>query len=101
MPDGAVDTFSVRTEDLADLAARVADVQAYLDGTRDLVDDVSAALGSDVVASALDHFVSGWRDGRKQISTEVGALSQMIGQAANVYADTDNSLASSIPGGGS
>jgi len=101
MPDAGVGTFTVRPDDLIELAAQVADVQAYLDGTRDLVDDVSGALGSEVVASALDHFVSGWRDGRKQISTEVGALSQMMGQAANFYADTDNSLASSIPGGGS
>ncbi|MGH8891498.1 MAG: WXG100 family type VII secretion target [Acidothermaceae bacterium] len=101
MPGAGVGTFTVSPDDLVDLAARVADVQGYLDGTRDLVDDVSAALGSEVVASALDHFVSGWRDGRKQISTEVGALSQMIGQAASVYADTDGSLAASIPGGGS
>ena len=101
MPDADVGTFAVTPEMLVDLASRVSAVRDQLDGTRDLVDDVSSSLGSQVVASALDHFVSGWRDGRKQISTEVGALSDMFMQAAGVYSDTDNSLASAIPAAGS
>ena len=101
MPQAYVGPYTVTPELLVDLAQRVLDVQAYLDGTGEFVDEIESALGSDDVASALHHFVSGWRDGRKQISTEVGELSDMIAQAANVYADTDSCLASSIPGGGS
>jgi hypothetical protein len=101
MPDADVGTFTVTPEALVDLAARISAVRDQLDATRDLVDDVSGALGSASLASALEHFVSGWRDGRKQVSTEVGALSDMFVQAAGVYSDTENALASAIPAGGS
>lgn len=99
MPDGG--SFSVDPDQLTALAHGVASIRDHLDGTRDLVDDVSAALGSEVVAEALQHFVSGWRDGRKQISMEVGALSEMLLQAAATYTDTDGQLAAAIPAGGS
>jgi hypothetical protein len=51
------------------------------------------------VASALHHFVTGWRDGRKQISTEVSGLSDMLAQASTTYAATDTELADAIPHG--
>lgn len=95
MPD--VGTYAVSPDELQALATAVASVRDQLEATRDLVDDVASALGSHEVASALQHFVSGWRDGRKQISTEVGALSQMLAQAAAAYADTDTSIASAMP----
>jgi hypothetical protein len=99
MPDAAGGAFAVTPDALLELAHGVSAIRDQLNGTRELVDDVSAALGSHVVASALEHFVSGWRDGRKQISTEVGALSDMLAQAAAAYSDTETSLASAIPGG--
>jgi len=98
MPDAAVGTFTVTPAELTDLAGRVTIIGNQLAATHDLVDGVADALGSPTVASALDHFVSGWRDGRKQILKEVDALSQMLSQAAIVYDDTDTSLASAIPG---
>jgi len=101
MPQAYAGPYTVTPELLADLAHRVLDVQAYLDETPDFADEIEGALGSDAVASALHHFVSGWHDGRKQISTEVGELSAMLTQAAGVYADTDSCLAGAIPGSGS
>jgi hypothetical protein len=95
------DGFAVVPGLLVDLAGGISDVQAQLDATRDLTDDVGPALGSDVLVAALDHFVSGWRDGRKQISTEVGALAAMLTQAAAGYSDADSALAAAIPDGGS
>jgi uncharacterized protein YukE len=99
MPDADVGTFAVTPSALLELARGVSSIRAQLDATRDVVDEVSSALGSPAVAAALEHFVSGWRDGRKQISTEVGALSDMLAQAADAYADTDTSLAAAIPEG--
>ena len=93
MPDG----FAVTPSELLELAQGVSIIRSQLEATPDLVADVSSALGSDDVASALHHFVSGWRDGRKQISTEVGALSDMLAQAAEAYYSTDSSIASAIP----
>jgi hypothetical protein len=99
MPDAG--SFAVRPDELRELAGAVSRIRDQLDATRDLVDDVSPALGSPVVESALHHFVSGWRDGRKQISTEVSKLSDMLAQAATAYSDTDASIASAIPAGAS
>jgi hypothetical protein len=94
-------TFEVTPSSLGALATSVAAVKSELDMTPDLVGDCSAALGSAVVASALSSFVSGWRDGRKQISTEVGALAQMLAQAAREYAETETGLCAAIPVGAS
>lgn len=96
MPD-AVDRFQVTPADLAALAVSVSRIRDELDGTADLVHDLAPALGSDLVASALHHFVTGWRDGRRQICAEVGALSEMLTQAATTYAATDGELAIAIP----
>ena len=91
------DGFAVVPSDLLELAQGVAAIQAQLDATPDLVADLTSALGSSDVAGALHHFATGWRDGRKQISTEVGALSDMLGQAAEAYYSTDSSIAEAIP----
>jgi hypothetical protein len=80
------------------LAGSVLRVRDQLDGTADLAGDCSAALGSAVVAAALHHFVTGWRDGRAQIGVEVDGLASMLRQASEVYASTDGDLATAIPG---
>jgi hypothetical protein len=90
--------FHVNPDELTILSAAISRVRDQLDGTRDLVADCTPALGSDVVAAALEHFASGWRDGRKQIASEVGALSEMLAQAAATYIETDGDLAAAIPG---
>ena len=91
------DGFAVVPGDLLELAQDVSTIRAQLEATPDLVADLSSALGSSEVAGALHHFVTGWRDGRKQISTEIGALSDMLAQAAEAYYSTDSSIASAIP----
>ena len=91
------DGFAVVPSDLLELAQGVAAIQAQLDATPDLVADLTSALGSSDVAAALHHFATGWHDGRKQISAEVGALSDMLAQAAEAYYSTDSSIAEAIP----
>jgi hypothetical protein len=97
MPGADAGSFAVTPDDLIDLAGRITIVRNQLQNTGGLVDGVADAMGSAEVVAALDHFVSGWRDGRKEITQEVDALSRMLSQAATVYYDTDSSLASAIP----
>jgi uncharacterized protein YukE len=92
-------SFAVTPGRLRELAAEVAAIHGHLDRTRAVAADVSSAFGSDLVATAFQHFVTGWRDGRRQIAQEVDALSRMLEQAAQVYKDTDASLATAIPVG--
>ena len=92
-------TFTVTGSRLHELASDVAALGARLEGTRGLAADLSDAFGSDVVAEGFAHFVTGWRDARRQIVQEVNALSRMLDQAAQVYDETDASLAAAIPAG--
>jgi hypothetical protein len=89
--------IQVTPRELAELAIAVGRILDQLQGTADLLHDYAPAMGSPVVTDALAHFVSGWRDGRKQICAEVDALSQMLAQAAAAYARTDGDLAAAIP----
>jgi hypothetical protein len=95
--DAAIGMFQVVPEELAALASSVYRLREQLDNTSDLVNDCTSALGSDVVALALHHFVTGWRDGRRQIAAELDDLSAMLTQASTTYAATDSELADAIP----
>ena len=92
------DAFAVTPAALGSLAAAVRRVRDELEGTADLGSDVGAALGSDVVAGALHHFVTGWHDGRAQICADVGQLSDLLNQASRVYGETDGDLAAAMSG---
>ena len=95
MPDLARG-FQVTPASLALLASAVSRVRDELERTADLGQDVGAAFGSDVVAGALHHFVTGWHDGRAQICADVGQLADLLGQASQVYGETDDGLASAM-----
>ncbi|HEY0869415.1 MAG TPA: hypothetical protein VGD55_03370 [Acidothermaceae bacterium] len=90
------DAFQVTPASLALLASAVGRVRDELSFTADLGGDVGAALGSDVVAGALHHFVTGWHDGRAQICADVGQLADLLTQASAVYAATDGDLAAAM-----
>jgi hypothetical protein len=97
MPDAARG-FAVTPASLALLAGAVGRVRDELERTADLGSDVGAAFGSDVVAGALHHFVTGWHDGRAQICADVGQLSDLLGQASQVYGEIDGDLAAAMSG---
>lgn len=90
------DAFAVTPASLGLLAAAVGRVRDELERTADLGVDLGPALGSDVVAGALHHFVTGWHDGRAQISADVGQLADLLGQASQVYGETDGNLAAAM-----
>jgi hypothetical protein len=92
------DAFQVTPTTLGALGSAVARVRDQLSLTADLSGAVEAALGSDVVAGALHHFVTGWRDGRAQICADVGQLADLLTQASAVYGATDGDLAAAMSG---
>lgn len=95
MPD-AVRGFQVTPGELGALATAVARIRDQLERTADLGQDCGPALGSQVVAGALSHFVKGWHDGRAQICADVGQLSDLLAQASNAYRETDGDLATAM-----
>jgi hypothetical protein len=100
MPNAAAGGFAVRPDELLGLAQGVAFVRADLEATRELAHDLAGATGSAELSHALEHFVAGWRDGRRQISTEIGALSDMLAQAAAAYTDTEDGIADAMAASG-
>lgn len=97
MPDD-VGTFAVTPDALGALATAVGRVGSQLSSTPDLALNCVDSLGSRVVASALGHFISGWRDGRAQICCEVAALASALSEASSTYGSTDAEVASAMPG---
>ena len=89
-------TFQVTPASLDALGSAVGRVRDQLSLAADLRGDVGVALGSDVVAGALHHFVTGWHDGRAQICADVGQLADLLSQASTVYAATDGDLAAAM-----
>jgi hypothetical protein len=92
------DAFQVAPASLGVLATAVGRIRDQLSLTADLGQDCGPALGSDVVAGALHHFVTGWHDGRAQICADVGQLSDLLSQASQVYGETDGDLAAAMSG---
>jgi hypothetical protein len=90
------DAFAVTPASLGALGSAVGRVRDQLSLTADLGSDVGSALGSDVVAGALHHFVTGWHDGRAQICADVGQLADLLTQASQVYGATDDDLAAAM-----
>jgi hypothetical protein len=84
MPDG----FAVTPSSLVQLSTSFSTIGSYLSVTPQLVGDGSC-LGSAVVAEALEDFVTGWRDGRRQIVDSIEGLAAMLAQAAQAYLSTD------------
>ena len=95
MPD-AVREFTVTAAELGTLASTVGQIRDQLERTADLDHDCGPALGSAVVAGALQHFVAGWHDGRAQICADVGQLADLLTQASEVYGATDGDLAAAM-----
>jgi hypothetical protein len=91
-----LDAFAVTPASLGALGAAVGRIRSQLESTADLGEGVGPALGSDVVAGALHHFVTGWHDGRAQICADVGQLSGLLNQASAVYGATDGDLAAAM-----
>jgi hypothetical protein len=95
MPDAARG-FRVTPASLLVLATAVGRIRDELERAADLGQDFGPALGSEVVAGALHHFVTGWHDGRAQICADVGQLSDLLTQASNAYGETDGDLAAAM-----
>jgi hypothetical protein len=95
MPDD-VGRIQVTPHELGALATAVARVRDQLERTADLGQDYGPALGSQMTADALNHFVSGWHDARAQISADIRQLSDLLAQAATAYGETDGGLAAAM-----
>lgn len=80
------------------LRSQLDSIHASLDDVGDRVDVYDATLGSSRIEDAVDSFVSGWRDGRKEIRKAVEVASANVKQAAETYQLNEEKLASAAHG---
>ena len=88
----------VDLEALTALAAQLEAVRAALADTKDSVNAYDARLGSKRIEEALDDFVSGWRDGRQQLTEGIEGLRVRLQGAAETYAEQEAALAAATGG---
>lgn len=91
MPD-----LYLKTTELKLMSLRLEAIAANLNGTQHDIDQARGYLGSGELAGALDHFVSGWRDGRKRIVESTGALAKMASDTVENFISTDAALKNHI-----
>lgn len=80
------------------LGSQLNSIHASLDDVGEHVDVYDASLGSHRIEEAIDSFVGGWRDGRKEIRKGVEAASANVTKAAETYRLNEQKLASAARG---
>jgi hypothetical protein len=60
------------------------------------VDADAGAMGGADVADAVHHFVTGWRDGRRQIAANIGACQVYVHQALDAYLEVENGIRNAL-----
>jgi hypothetical protein len=80
------------------IGAQLSSIHAALDDVGDRVDVYDARLGSSRIDDAIDGFVNGWKDGRKEIREGVAVASANVKKAAESYKQTEDELAAAARG---
>ncbi|MGL5826619.1 MAG: hypothetical protein ACRCYU_17685, partial [Nocardioides sp.] len=78
------------------LSATLVRIAGELDATRAVIGAARADLGSNELWDALDDFENNWDDGRDQIKENMTAAREILDEAARVYDQTDEDLATTV-----
>lgn len=98
MGDGGDCELYCDLDAMDELARQLDSISAALDDVGDRVDVYDARLGSSRIEEAVDRFVSGWRDGRKEIRSMVDASAANVRKAADTYRLTEGKLSAAARG---
>jgi hypothetical protein len=80
------------------IGAQLRSIHAALDDVGDRVDVYDACLGSSLIDDAIDRFVNGWKDGRKEIREGVAVASANVKKAAERYKQAEDQLTAAARG---
>ncbi len=84
---------------LQGLANQLSTIHDALDSAADDFAEGGDETGSAVVAGALHHFCTGWKDGRRTITDEIGNLVAAVRGAAEAYEHAETQLSDSSTAG--
>ena len=100
MSDGGECELYCDLDAMDELGRQLDSIHAALDEVGDRVDVYDAQLGSPRIEQAVDDFVSGWRDGRKEIRSTVEASAANVRKAAETYRIVEGKLVAASGGAG-
>ena len=100
MSDGGECELYCDLDAMDELARQLDSIHAALDDVGEHVDVYDAQLGSRRIEQAVDDFVSGWRDGRKEIRSRVEASAANVRKAAETYRIVEGKLVAASGGAG-
>ena len=92
----AVARLVVDIDGLSGLSSNLKSVRSLMADTAQKIDSNEGSLGSDGVHGALGHFEHRWKDNRKKIDENAGALVDMLDQSMDQYQTADANLAQSL-----
>lgn len=80
------------------LGSQLDSIHASLEDVGDRVHTYAGQIGSHRIEDAIDSFVGGWRDGRKEIRNGVEAVAANVKKAAETYKLNEDQLSSAARG---
>ncbi|MEV1010367.1 hypothetical protein [Streptomyces sp. NPDC049881] len=99
MGDGG-ERMAIPLTELAEFGPQLRTVKEYMNRTGDTFDSYNDAFGDDRVVDALDDFVSGWKDGRGDISEQLEGLAEMADTVIRTVDEFETELEASLEGDG-
>jgi hypothetical protein len=90
----------VDVDALQELARQLQNIKSALDDAGKRVDAFDARLGSHRIEDALDDFIGGWKDGRKEITEAINGLFDAVSGSVNTYLENEARLSKAAGAGG-
>ncbi|RKN07633.1 hypothetical protein [Streptomyces radicis] len=97
---GSDERLAIPLGELSEFAPRLRSVKDFMNRTGNTFDRYDDALGDSRVVDALDDFVSGWEDGREDITQQLTGLADMADTVVTTVNDYENELTRSLTEGG-
>lgn len=85
-------TFWVDPDALSQLGNRIDSIVGALENADQSEQGADAVLGTPVLADAYNLFIGGWSDGRKQILSNIKALSGAVSSATAAYLQAETRI---------
>ncbi|MDT0342374.1 hypothetical protein [Streptomyces litchfieldiae] len=99
MPDSS-ERLAIPVAELSEFAPQLRSVKEYMNRTGDTFDQYHDAMGDERVVNALEDFVSGWKDGRGDISEQLSGLADMADTVVTTVNDFEAELERTLTDGG-
>jgi hypothetical protein len=95
------DELKVPIEMLEGFSGEVASVRTRMNATGQTFESYEDDVGDDRVKSALESFVSNWKDGRKEIDGQLEAIKEITDVILQTFDELETDLKSGLEGDGS